>query len=127
MPPLFDKNQQLVGSELVHSISNNAPRSDKYMLISQVFNPETWDLETFVEQCKQDKTTDNVSEAKFSGSDKDSDTKIHWNCSNEFKEHEDKCKKYRKNNCSLYCSLHGENITYISRKCKVLKKRAKDK
>ena len=48
MPPLFDKNQQLDESELVDSLANKAPRRHKAMLISQGFNPDTGDLETFV-------------------------------------------------------------------------------
>ena len=47
--PLFDKNQQLDESELVDSLANKAQRIHKAMLISQVFNPETGDLATFVE------------------------------------------------------------------------------
>ena len=49
MPPLFLESQKLDESELVDSLSNKAPRSHKDMLISQGFNPETRDLETFVE------------------------------------------------------------------------------
>ena len=45
------------------------------MLISQDFNPETRYLETFVEHCKLAETTDNISGAKFSDSDEESDTK----------------------------------------------------
>ena len=75
MPPLFQESQQLDESELVDSIANKAPRSHKAMLISQVFNPETGDLETFVEQYEQAKTTDNIAGAKFAASDEDSDTK----------------------------------------------------
>ena len=50
MPPLFQESQQLDESESVDSLSNKAPRSHKAMLISQGFNPETGDLETFMEQ-----------------------------------------------------------------------------
>ena len=52
-PLLFDNNQQLDKSELVDSLSNKAPRSHKAMLISRGFNPETNDLETFVEHCER--------------------------------------------------------------------------
>ena len=45
------------------------------MLISKGFNPETGDLETFVENCERAETTDNIYGAKFSASDEDSDTK----------------------------------------------------
>ena len=75
MPPLFDENQQLDESGLVDSISNKAPRSHKDMLISQGFNPETGDLETFIEHCKRAETTDNNSVDKISASGKDMDTK----------------------------------------------------
>ena len=44
------------------------------MLISQGFNPETGDMATFLEHCEQAKNTDNIVVAKFSASDKDSDT-----------------------------------------------------
>ena len=49
MPALFDKNQQLDKSKLVDSLANKVPRSHNVMLISQGFNTETGDLETFVE------------------------------------------------------------------------------
>ena len=47
MSALFDKNQKLDESELMDSLASKAPRSYKAMLISQGFNPETGDLETF--------------------------------------------------------------------------------
>ena len=65
MPPLFDENQQLNESELVDSLSNKSPRSHKSMLRSQILNPETGDLETFIEHCKRAETTDNISVEKF--------------------------------------------------------------
>ena len=68
MPPLFDEKQQLDESELVDSLANKSPRSHKAMLISQGFNPETGDLETFVEHCEWADTTENISVAKFSAS-----------------------------------------------------------
>ena len=80
IPPLFHENQQLDGSELVDSLANKAPRSHKAMLISQVFNPETGDLETFVEHCKRAETTDNIAGAKFAASDEDSNTKRKKRC-----------------------------------------------
>ena len=43
------------------------------MLISQDFNPETANLETFVEHCESTETTDDIAGAKFIASDKDSD------------------------------------------------------
>ena len=45
------------------------------MAISQSFNPDTRDQETFVEHCKRAETMDNIAGAKFAASDKDSDTK----------------------------------------------------
>ena len=74
MSPLFQESQQLDESELVDSLAKKAPRSHKAMLIAQDFNPETGDLETFVEHCEQAETTDNISGAKFAASDKDSNT-----------------------------------------------------
>ena len=71
IPPLFDENQELDESKLVDSLANKAPRSRKAMLISKGFNPETGDLATFVEHCKQADTMDNIAVAKFSASDKD--------------------------------------------------------
>ena len=43
-------------------------------MILQGFNPETGYIVTFVEHCKRYETTDNIDMAKFSASDKDSDT-----------------------------------------------------
>ena len=57
MPPLFDDNQQLDDSEPLHSLANKSPRIHKAMLISQGFNPDTGDLETFVEHIAQSETT----------------------------------------------------------------------
>ena len=68
---------------------------------------------------------DNISVAKFSASDEDSDTKRHKKRSKS-KERDDKGKKHRKKNSSLYCSLHSENKSYTYRECNVLNKRAKD-
>ena len=75
MPPLFQDSKQLDEPELVDSLANKASRSHKAMLIEQGFNPETGDLETFMEHCKQSEITDNISGAKFAASDEDSDTK----------------------------------------------------
>ena len=69
LPPLFQESQKFDKSELVDSIAKKVPRSHKAMLISQGFNPETADLETFVEHCERAKTTDNIAGAKFSTSD----------------------------------------------------------
>ena len=75
MPPLFQQSQKLDESELVDSFANKVPRSHKAVLISQGFNPETGDLETFVEHCERAETMDNIAGAKFSASDEDSYTK----------------------------------------------------
>ena len=126
MPPLFDKNQQLDESELVDSLANKAPRSHKAVLISQDFNPYTGDMATFVEHCERAKTTDNINMAKFSTSEKDSETKRKKNHS-KLKERKENGKKRHQKKSSLYCSLHSENISHTSRECKVLKARAKNK
>ena len=54
---------------------NKAQRNHKAMLISQGFNPETRNLETFVEHCEQAETMDNIAGEKFSASDEDIATK----------------------------------------------------
>ena len=64
--------------------------------------------------------------AKYSDSDKDSNTKKNKKRSNKFKEREDNGKECRKNSL-LYCSLRGERNNHTSRECKVLKARASDK
>ena len=55
-------------SELVDSLVNKAPRTHKAMLISYGFNPETTNLETFVEHCERAETTDEIAGAKFAAS-----------------------------------------------------------
>ena len=65
LPPLFQDIQKLDKSELVDSLANKAPRSHKAVLISQGFNTETGDIETFVEHCERAETTDNIAGAKF--------------------------------------------------------------
>ena len=60
-------------SELVDSLANKSPRTHKAMLISQGFNPETADLENFVEHCERAETTDDIAGAKFAASDEDSE------------------------------------------------------
>ena len=72
MPPLFNDNQQLDNSEIVDSLANKAPRTHKAMLISQGFNPETGVIANFVEHYKQADATYNISMAKVTASDKDS-------------------------------------------------------
>ena len=70
MPPLFDENQQLDESGLVDSLTNKVSRSHKAMLISQGFNPETGDLETFLELCERAETMHNIYRAKFDASER---------------------------------------------------------
>ena len=126
MPTLFNDNQQWDESELVNSLANKAPRSHRAMMISQVFNSETGDIETFVEHCERAETTYNIAIAKFSASYEGSDTKKNKNCSKKTKEREENGNKCRKNS-SLCYSLYGENNSHTSRGWKVLKARAADK
>ena len=74
MPPLFNNNQQLDESKLMDSPTKKPPRSHKTMMISQGFNSEAGDLAFFVEHYERDETIDNISIAKFSAFDEDSDT-----------------------------------------------------
>ena len=92
----------------------------------QRYNPETWYLATLVEHIERAETTDNITVAKFSASDEDSDTKRQKKRP-KFKEREENGKKLNKKNSSLYWSLHGENKIHASREWKVLKARDKDK
>ena len=73
LPPLFEDSQMLNDSELVDFLANKAPRTRKAMLIAQDFNPESADLETFVEHCERAETTDDIAGAKFAASDEDSE------------------------------------------------------
>ena len=73
LPPLFEDSQMLDDSELVNSLANKAPRTHKAMLIYQGFNPETANLETFVEHCERAETTDDIAGAKLAASDEDSE------------------------------------------------------
>ena len=109
---------------MVESINNKAPRSHKAMLISQGFNPETRYLETFVEHCEQEKTTDNIAGAKFAASDEDSETKRKKNL---LKSKEEHGKKLQKQHSKLYFSLHGENTSHTTRECNFLKAKGKEK
>ena len=124
MPPLFQESKQLDNSELADSLAKKAPRIHKAMLISQGFNPETGDIEIFVEHCEQVETTDNIAGAKFSALDEDSYTKRKKKRL-KFKRKEEHGKKRQKNHSKLYCSLHGENTSYITRECRVLKAKSK--
>ena len=69
LPPLFEESQKLDKYELVDSLDNKAPRTNKAMLISQGFNPDSADLETFVEHCERADNTDDITGAKFAASD----------------------------------------------------------
>ena len=108
------QNQLLDKSELLDYLANKGPRSHKAVLISQGFNPEAGDLGTFVEHCEWSDTTDNITMAKVSASDEESDTKRQKKRS-KFKGREKNGKKRHKRNSSLYCSLHGENKSHTSR------------
>ena len=72
LPSLFEDSQMLYESELFDSLANKAPRTHKAMLISQGFNPDTANLETFLEHCERAETTDNIAGAKSAASDEDS-------------------------------------------------------
>ena len=73
LPPLFEDSQKLVEYILVESLANKAPRTHKAMLIAQGFNPESADLETFVEHCERAETTDAIARENFAASDEDSE------------------------------------------------------
>ena len=93
------------------------------MLISQGFNPETRYLETFVEHCKRVETADNIAGAKFSASDKDSDTKRK---KKRLKSKDEHGKKLQKQHSKLYCYLYSENTSHTTRECNVLKSKSKE-
>ena len=95
-------------SELVDSLSNKAPRNHKAVLISQGLNPETANLETFVEHCERAETTDNIARAKFDASDEDSEPRK----KKRVKSKDEHGKKRQKRSSNLYCSLHGENTSW---------------
>ena len=96
------------------------------MLISQGFNPETRDLETFVEHCEWAEITDNIARAKFSASDEDRNTKRKKKRPR-FKEQDEHGKKRHRKHSSLYSFLHDKNNSPTTRECKVLKAKTKDK
>ena len=123
LPPLFEDSQMLDESKLVDSLANKAPRNHKAMRISQGFNPETTDLETFVEHCEQAETTDDIDGAKFSASDEESEPRK----KKRVKYKDKHGKKRKKHSTKLYCSLHGENTSHTSRKWNVLKYKGKEK
>ena len=72
-------------------------------------------------------TTDNISMAKFSDSDEESDTKRHKSVPKSSRSVSATVKKVVKKNSLLYCSLHGQNISHTSRECKFLKATAEKK
>ena len=78
-----------------------------------------------MEHCERAETTDNIAGAKFAASDEDIDTKRKKKRPN-FKEQDEHGKKRHKKHYSLYCSLHGENMSHTTRECKVIKARTKD-
>ena len=123
LPPLFEDSQMLDESELVGSLANNALRTHKAMLVSQGFNPETANLETFVEHCERAKTMDDITGAKFAASNEDSDPRK----KNRTKTKDKHGKKCKKRSTKMYCSLHGENTSHTSRECNVLKSIGKGK
>ena len=104
-------------SELVKSLANKAPRSHKAMLISQGFNPETANLETFFEHCERAEITDDISGAKFAASDEDSEARKK-NCTKAKNDHGNKSIN---RSTKIYCSLHGDNTSHTSRECNVPK------
>ena len=84
---------------MVDSIGNKAPRSHKAMLISKGFNPETGDLETFMEHCKQAETMDNIDRAKSFALQEESNNKRGKKRS-KFKERDEHGKKLHTENSS---------------------------
>ena len=123
LPPLFEDSKMLDESELVDFLANKVPRSHKAMLIAQGFNPDTATLETFVKHCKLSETTDDISGAKFTASDKDSEPRNKMGT----KTKNDHSKKRIKHYTKMYCSLHGDNTSHNSKYCNVLKSKGKDK
>ena len=92
------------------------------MLISQGFNTETANLETFVEHCERAETTDDIAGAKFAASNEDNEPKN----KKRTKSKDEHGKKRKKCSTKQYCSLHGENTSHTSRECNVLKSNGKE-
>ena len=124
LPPLFQESKKLDESELVDSLAKKAARSPKAMLISQGFNPETGDIEKFVEHCERVETKDNIAGANFAASDEDSDTKRN---KKRVKSKDEHGKKRQKQHSKLYCYLQGENTSNTTRECNVLKAKGQEK
>ena len=95
----------------------------KAMLIAQGFNPDSADIETFVEHCERAETTDDIAGAKFSASGEDSEPRKK-KCVKSKDEH---VKKRQKRSSNMYCSLHGQNTIHTSRDCNILKSKGKEK
>ena len=110
-------------SDLVDSLANKAPRSHKAMLISQGFNPEIANHETFFEHCDRAETTNDIAGAKFAASGEDSKPRK----KKRTKAKDDHGKKCKKRSTKMYCSLHGDNTSHTSWECNVLKSKGKDK
>ena len=108
---------------MVDSLANKAPRTHKSMLISQGFNPETANLETFVKHCERAETTDGIAGAKFSASNENSEPRK----KKRTKSKDDHGKKHTKRSTKMYCSLHGDNTSHNSDECNVIKSKGKDK
>ena len=122
MTSLFQESQKLDESELVNYFSNKAPRIHKAMQISQGFNPETGDLEIFLEHCERAETAEIIAGAKFTASEEDSDTKRK---KKRLKSKDEHGKKHQKHHSKIYCYLHGENTSHNTRECNVLKSKGK--
>ena len=123
MPPLFEDSQMLDESELVDSLANKAPITHKAMLISQGFNPDTTNIETFVEHCERTETTDDIAGAKCAASNEDSEPRKKKHT----KSKDYHGKKHKKRSTKMYCSLHGENTSHTSRECNVIRSKSKEK
>ena len=122
LPPLFEDSQMLDESELVDSLANKAPITHKAMLISKGFNPETANIETFVEHCERAETTNDIAGTKFAASDEDSDPRK----KKRTKSKDDHGKKRKKRPNKMYLSLHGDNTIHTSWECNVLKSKGKE-
>ena len=123
LPPLFEDSKKLDKSELVDYLANKEPRTHKAMLIAQGFNPESADIETFVQHCERAETTDDFSGAKFAASDEESELRKE----KRVKSKEKHGKKLQRSSSNRYCSLHRENTSHTSRECNVLKAKGKEK
>ena len=71
-------------------------------------NPETANLETFVEHCERAETTDDIAGEKFAASDEESEPRK----KKRTKTKNDHGKKRIKRSTKMYCSLHGDNTSW---------------